>query len=55
MKANSSASGMVDGDDQPGAKVVEEKDQHRDDQQHAEQQILLDHAEMVSATRSLRS
>ena len=41
MKANSSASGMVIGDDQPGAKIVEEKYQNHDDQQHAAKQVLL--------------
>ena len=41
MNANSSASGMVVGDDQPGAEVVEEEDQHHDDQQHAAQQVAL--------------
>ena len=55
MNANSSASGMRDRDDQAGAKIVEEEDQHHDHQQHAAQQVAAPRSCVVSAIRSLRS
>ena len=44
MNANSSASGIVDRDDQPDAEVVEEEDQDDDDEHDAAQEVVLDRA-----------
>ena len=41
MNANSSDSGIVDRDDQPRADVVQEEDQHDDDEHDAAQQVVL--------------